>query len=94
MRPPFLTVCIITYNHEKYIKQALDSVLNQITDFEWNILIADDFSNDNTRKIIQEYKELYQDKIQLLLQNKNVGSAQNFKNLINKPSSKKTQNFL
>ena len=88
MRPPFLTVCIITYNHEKYIKQALDSVLNQITDFEWNILIADDFSNDNTRKIIQEYKELYQDKIQLHLQNKNVGSAQNFTDLINKPSSK------
>ena len=56
MRSPLLTVCIITYNHEKFIKQALDSVLNQITDFEWNILIADDFSTDNTRKIIAEYK--------------------------------------
>lgn len=88
MKTPFLTVCIITHNHEKFIKQALDSVLNQITDFEWNIIIADDFSTDNTRNIITEYKEIYQDKIQLLLQNKNVGPAQNFTDLINKPSSK------
>lgn len=87
MRTPFLTVCIITYNHEKFIKQALDSVLNQITDFEWIILIADDFSTDNTRKIIAEYKEIYPDKIQLLLQEKNVGPAQNFTDLITKPNS-------
>jgi glycosyltransferase involved in cell wall biosynthesis len=88
IKTPLLTVCIITYNHEKFIKQALDSVLNQITDFEWVILIADDFSNDNTRKIIAEYKEKYQDKIQLLLQEKNVGPAQNFTDLIKKPNSK------
>lgn len=88
MNIPLVTVCIITYNHEKFIKQAIDSVLNQITDFKYIIIIADDFSTDSTRNIITEYKEIYNDKIQLLLQEKNVGPAQNFVDLIKKPNSK------
>lgn len=88
MNNPLVTVCIITFNHERYIKQALESVLNQIADFEWNILIADDFSTDTTREIITEFKKNHKDKIQLLLQEKNVGAAQNFVDLIKKPNSK------
>lgn len=88
MNKTFLTVCIITFNQEKFIKQTLDNVLSQITDFDWNILIADDFSSDNTRKIIKEYREIYPNKIEILLQEKNVGPSQNFIDLINKPTSK------
>jgi FkbM family methyltransferase len=51
-----LTVIIPTYNHEKYIEQCVDSVLRQKTLFNFNILISDDCSTDNTWKVLQKYK--------------------------------------
>jgi len=53
-----VTVIIPTYNHESYIEQCVNSVLAQQTSFPFNILISDDCSNDNTFKIIQQYKNL------------------------------------
>lgn len=44
-----------TYNHEKYIARALDSFLEQETDFRYEILLHDDASTDNTKKVIDEY---------------------------------------
>jgi FkbM family methyltransferase len=51
-----LTVIIPTYNHEKYIEECVDSVLKQKTLFNFNILISDDCSTDNTWNILQKYK--------------------------------------
>ena len=48
-----------TYNHERFIAQALESVLAQETDFPYRIIICDDFSTDNTRSIIMSYVEKY-----------------------------------
>lgn len=62
-----VSVSIITYNHEEYIAQAIDSVLMQKTNFDYEILIGEDDSNDNTRAIVTEYKERYPDKIRLFL---------------------------
>lgn len=68
-----LSVCITTYNHEKYIAQAIDSVLMQRTNFNYEIIIGEDDSTDNTRAIVKEYKNRYPDKIRLFLNNrKNV----------------------
>ncbi len=53
-----LTVLIPTYNHEEYIEQCIDSVLMQQTLFNFNILISDDCSTDNTWNIIQKYKDI------------------------------------
>jgi FkbM family methyltransferase len=53
-----LTVVIPTYNHENYIEQCIDSVLSQETDFNFNILISDDCSTDNTFNILQKYKDI------------------------------------
>lgn len=53
-----LTVVIPTYNHENYIEQCIDSVLSQKTDFNFNILISDDCSTDNTFNILQKYKDI------------------------------------
>jgi glycosyltransferase involved in cell wall biosynthesis len=75
---PTVSVCMITYNHEKYIAQAIDSVLMQKTNFDYEIVIGEDCSTDKTREIVLEYKAKYPDKIKLLLQEKNVGMMQNF----------------
>ena len=85
---PLLSVCLITYNHVNYIKQAIDGVLMQKVDFAWELIIADDFSTDGTREIVLEYKNKYPDLIKLILQEKNVGAAQNFIDLITAPKSK------
>ncbi|CAM3987609.1 MULTISPECIES: glycosyltransferase family 2 protein [Flavobacterium] len=54
-----LSVALITYNHEKYIREALDSILMQITDFDFEIIIGDDFSTDTTPNICCEYASKY-----------------------------------
>ena len=57
-----VSICCITYNQEKYIKEAIESFLNQKTDFEYEIVIHDDASTDNTVKILKEYQQKYPDK--------------------------------
>lgn len=87
MSTPTLSVCLITYNHEKYIRQAIESVLMQQVNFSWELIIADDFSTDGTRDILAEYKEKHPDRIKLILQSKNVGPAQNWLDLITTPKT-------
>lgn len=62
-----VSVSIITYNHQNYISQAIDSVLMQKTNFDYEIIIGEDDSEDNTRAIVKEYKERYPDRIKLFL---------------------------
>lgn len=83
-----VSVCIITYNHEKYISQAIESVLSQKTTFPIEIIIADDFSVDNTRNILKKYQEKYPNLIRLILNNKNLGATLNFYNLLNSANGK------
>ncbi len=64
---PEVSVVLITYNHEKYIAQALDSVLVQETDFEYEIIIGEDESEDKTREIVLSYKNKYPEKISVIL---------------------------
>jgi len=52
-----LSVCITTYNHEEYIAQALDSVLMQQTEFDFEILVGEDQSDDATRDIVISYRD-------------------------------------
>lgn len=63
-----LSVCITTYNHEEYIAQALDSVLMQQTEFDFEILVGEDQSDDATRNIVISYQERYP-KLRLFLHN-------------------------
>ena len=73
MNDPVLSVLLITYNHEKYISEALDSVLMQKTDFDYEIVIGEDCSADRTRQILDEYKKKYPDRIRLLYRSRNYG---------------------
>lgn len=59
MNKPLVSICCITYNHEKYIRQCLDGFLMQKTNFKYEIVIHDDASTDRTVEIIQEYVERY-----------------------------------
>ena len=49
-----VSVCMISYNQEAYIRKALESVVHQKHDFEWEIIIGDDASSDTTPEIIKE----------------------------------------
>ncbi len=67
---PLVSICLITYNHEKYIQQAVDSILKQHMDFEYELLIADDASTDRTQQILKEnYSNT--DNVRLILREKN-----------------------
>ncbi|MEI6696949.1 MAG: glycosyltransferase [Bacteroidota bacterium] len=88
MREPLLSVCLITYNHVKYIREAIEGVLMQKVNFSWEFIIADDCSTDGTREIVLEYKKKYPKFIKLILQDKNVGPAKNWIDLITYPKSK------
>ena len=70
-----VSICCITYNHEKYIREALDSFLMQNTDFKYEIVIHDDASTDNTANIIREYEEKYPDIIKPIYQKENQYSC-------------------
>lgn len=65
-----VSVCIITYNHAPFIRQAIDSVLMQKTSFDFEVLIGEDDSNDGTREIVKEYATKYPEKIRLFLHNR------------------------
>ena len=59
------------YNHEKYIKKALDGFLMQKTSFKYEVLVHDDASTDGTADIIREYQQKYPDIIKPILQKEN-----------------------
>lgn len=67
-----LSVVVMTYNHANFISQALDSVLMQKADFDYEILISEDCSTDRTREIVIGYQRRYPDKIRLLLSERNM----------------------
>lgn len=68
-----VSVAIVTYNHERFIARTLDSALMQRTNFAYEIVIGEDCSTDNTRKIIEEYDKKYPGRLTLLLNEKNLG---------------------
>ena len=76
-RPVKVSVIVLTYNHEKYIRQALDSILMQKVDFRYEILVGDDASTDGTAEILREYQHKYGDIFRLFLHPRNVGATRN-----------------
>lgn len=76
-----VSIIVPTYNHEKYIVQTIDSLLNQKTDFEYEILVGDDLSTDHTRDILEiAYKN--NSKVHLFLRERNVGACRNGYDLV------------
>lgn len=72
-----VSVYMLTYYHEKYIRQALESILLQETQYRFEIIISDDCSKDNTVNIINEYVAQYPDIIRVRVNSENVGIPKN-----------------
>lgn len=66
-----VSVICLAYNHEKYIKECLDSIINQITTFKFEVVINDDASTDDTANIIEEYEKKYPELIKAIYQKEN-----------------------
>lgn len=75
---PKISVLMITYNHARFIRQALDSVFAQKTDFPYEVVIGDDVSTDGTGVILAEYAKNFPDRIRLLRRTQNIGMNANF----------------
>lgn len=75
--PPLVAVWMVTYNHESFISQAVESVLNQQTNFSFHLFIGDDFSTDSTRNICMSLAEKYPGQISLLTGDRNIGPNKN-----------------
>lgn len=77
---------MITYNHEPYIAQAIEGVLMQETDFPVELVIGEDCSTDNTRKICEDYARRFPGRVRLLIRESNLGVARNFADTLNQCS--------
>src|SRR5690554_1032835 len=72
-----VSVCVVTYNQEKYIAECLQSLVDQVTDFPFEIIVGEDCSTDNTRSIVDEYSQKYPSLIVKNYHKQNVGAVQN-----------------
>lgn len=77
MENPLVSICCISYNHERFIKDALDGFLMQKTNFPFEIVISDDCSKDGTHDIIKEYVQKYPDIIRDISPEHNLGAFDN-----------------
>lgn len=76
---PMVTTVITTYNHEKFISEAIESAVVQRGEFVHEILVSDDGSTDRTRQIVKEYVQRYPNLIRDISSNTNLGISQNMK---------------
>lgn len=74
-KTPKVSVCVITYNQEKYIRQCLQSIVDQETDFDFEVIVGEDCSTDGTRLIVQEFEERYPGVVKPIYQEKNIGGG-------------------
>ncbi|HAX96890.1 MAG TPA: glycosyl transferase family 2, partial [Prolixibacteraceae bacterium] len=68
---PLVSICCITYNQEKFIRDAIEGFLMQKTKFPIEVIIHDDASTDKTTDIIREYQSAHPDLIRAIYQSEN-----------------------
>lgn len=77
--PKKVSVLCCTYNQERFIEAALEGILEQNTDFDFEVIVADDASTDRTREIITRFRKRYPDRMaKTILRQKNVGIGENY----------------
>lgn len=79
---PMVSIWCLTYNHEKYIRDALEGFLNQKVDFTYEIVIHDDASTDETPMILKEYEKKYPKRIKVIYEKENTYRTKNFSKLM------------
>lgn len=86
--PMVVSVLCCTYNHEKFIRDCLEGLVNQKVDFPYEIIIADDGSKDKTQEIIREYHSKFPHLIRPILRENNIGIGPNYYDALTKVSGK------
>jgi glycosyltransferase involved in cell wall biosynthesis len=81
-KKPLVSVCITAFNVDEYIDKCIDSILKQEVDFDYEIVIGEDFSRDNTREILKGYEIKYPEKLRVIYNERNLGMMPNFINTI------------
>ena len=71
-----LSVCMVSYNQEQYVRDALNSILMQKTDFAYEVIISDDCSKDRTVEILNDYAVKYPN-VRVITGEKNLGYPNN-----------------
>ncbi len=79
MDTPLVSVCMTTYNHEAYIRQAIEGVLAQRTSFGVELVVGEDCSTDLTAAVCREYAERFPDRVRLLSGGCNIGWRANYR---------------
>lgn len=72
-----VSVCVVTYNQEDYIAECLQSLVDQVADFKFEIIVGEDCSTDNTRKIVSDFCDKYPDVLVKNFHSENVGAVKN-----------------
>lgn len=83
-----LSVCVRTHNQERFIEQALNSVLSQKTKFEYEVVVSDDCSTDGTINILKKFQAQYPEKVRLIMGSENIGGAGNLRRVIEASAAK------
>lgn len=78
MMQPMISVLMITYNHERFIEAAVNSVLSQQTDYPFELVIGEDHSPDATGKKVDALAEAFPDIVKVVRAESNIGVAANF----------------
>lgn len=77
-KKPKVSVCVVTYNQEKYIRQCLQSIVDQATDFDFEVIVGDDCSTDRTRAIVLEFVSKYPHVLKPIFHENNIGPFKNY----------------
>lgn len=85
---PLVSVVVVSYNHEKYIEKCISSILEQICNFQFEIIVGDDFSKDGTVNICSEFEVKYPKIVKPLFHQENIGIAANFAICVKKAKGK------
>ena len=83
-----VSVAVITYKMERYLRKLLESILQQKVSFQYEIVIDDDYSPDNSRSIIREYQEKFPEIIHPIYRHRNVGGSRNMYGVMQKCQGK------
>src|SRR5690554_5124922 len=81
-----VSVCIVTYNHEKFIEKAISSVLEQVTDFEYEVVVVEDASPDSTGNIVRGFSS--DDRVTAVIREENKGVMANYEELFSRARGK------
>ncbi|MEP6740884.1 MAG: glycosyltransferase [bacterium] len=85
-----VSVLVITYNQQRYISEAINSILMQQVKFDYEIVVGDDASTDQTQAILLDFQTRYPDKIRLLLRDKSEAEHDRARGLPGKTNHAKT----